>query len=204
MKELKVSIPGYQVNEYLLVLSPHSVLCEKIKEIKESFSQEFKAPTAKYTNPHIPLVHFVNWSMMEERIISRLDAIAAGIEPIKVELKDFGSFPSHTIFINVLSKLPIQGLVKELKTAQRLLKLDNENKPHFIDEPHLTICRKLKPWQYEESWLKYSHLHFTARFIADGMQLLKRPVGEKKGYSVSKEIKFLNLPVKTEQGNLFA
>ena len=47
---------------------------------------------------------------MEERIIQRLRTIAMGFCPFKVELKDYGSFPSHTIYIQVTSKLPIRGL----------------------------------------------------------------------------------------------
>jgi 2'-5' RNA ligase len=202
MEVRNLSMPGYQVNEYLLVLSPHKELWDKIMEVKEKFAKDFKTSFARGTKPHITLINFVNWQMMEERIIQRLQAIADGISPVKIELKDFGSFPSHTIYINVTSKLPIQGIVKDLKSAQRLLKLNNENKPHFIEEPYLTVCRKLKPWQYEEAWLKYSQLHFSGRFIADSMQLLKRPVDE-KGYSLIKKFQFMNQPVKTEQGNLF-
>jgi 2'-5' RNA ligase len=126
-----------------------------------------------------------------------------GYPPFKVELKDFGSFPSHTIYINVTSKVPVQGLVKEIRSeAQRLMKLNDENKPHFILEPHLTIARKLKPWQYEKGWLEYSNKNFTGRFIADSMALLKRPVGEMK-YTTVMRFALQNLPVSTKQGELF-
>jgi hypothetical protein len=83
-----------------------------------------------------------------------------------------------------------------------LMKIDNDNKPHFIMEPHLTIARKLQPWQYEKGWLEYSHKHFTGRFIADSMLLLKRPAGEMK-YQVAGRFEFQNLPVNTRQGDLF-
>jgi 2'-5' RNA ligase len=132
-----------------------------------------------------------------------------GSTPFKVELKDFGSFPSHTIYINVTSKLPVQNLIKEIRTdGKRLMKLNDDNKPHFIMEPHLTIARKLKPWQYEKAWLEYSHSHFTGRFIANGMTLLKRlavesPEGHKMKYHVAGEFSFQNLPVATKQGELF-
>ncbi|MEO7044388.1 MAG: hypothetical protein ABI091_03715, partial [Ferruginibacter sp.] len=94
-------------------------------------------------------------------------------------------------------------LVKQIRTeTQRLMKLDNDNKPHFFIEPHLTIARKLQPWQYEKGWLEYSHKHFTGRFIADSMLLLKRPVDDLK-YQVVQHFEFQNLPVNTTQGNLF-
>ena len=133
----------------------------------------------------------------------RLQTIAMGIAPFKVELKDFGSFPSHTIFINIPTRVPIEKLVKELKTAQRLMKADPEFDPHFIAEPYIPISRKLLPWQYEKSWLEYSHRHFTAKFIADGMLLLKR--GNREGpYQVLRRLEFMNLPVTTKQGELFS
>ncbi|MBC8156773.1 hypothetical protein H7X64_01235 [Armatimonadetes bacterium] len=94
-------------------------------------------------------------------------------------------------------------MVKEIRTeAQRLMKLNDDNKPHFILEPHLIIARKLKPWQYEKGWLEYSNKSFTGRFIADAMLLLRRPVGEMK-YQIVNRFEFQNMPVTTKQGELF-
>ena len=141
--------------------------------------------------------------MLEERIMHALHKVAMGFPPFKITLKDFGSFPAHTIYLNVTSKLPVQQLVKTVRTeAQRLMKMNEENKPYFIMEPHFNIARKLKPWQYEKGWLEYSQKHFTGHFIASGMQLLKRPAGEKK-YQLAAGFSFENLPVTTKQGELF-
>ena len=203
MKNIINSIPGYKIFEYLLVLNPHEELRNKIMQVKKDFYDSYKASAAVYGKPHITLVNFVQYGLMEERILNRLKIIAMGFHPVKIELKDYGSFPSHTIYINVTSKLPIQYLVKQIRTeSQQLMKLDADNKPHFILEPHLTIARKLQPWQYEKGWLEYSHKYFTGRFIADSMLLLKRPVGELK-YQVVQRLEFQNLPVTTTQGELF-
>ena len=204
MKTIINTIPGYRVNEYLLVLNPHEELRNRVMQVKKDFYEKYEAGTAIGGRPHIPLVSFTQYALMEERIVSRLRLIAMGHTPFKVELRDFGSFPSHTIYINVVSKLPVQGLAKEIRTqAQRLMKLNDENKPHFVLEPHLTIARKLKPFQYEKGWLEFSNLHFTGRFIADAMLLLRRPVDEIK-YQVVQRFEFQNLPVSTVQGELFS
>jgi 2'-5' RNA ligase len=201
--EIKDFLPGYKVNEYLLVLSPHKELWEKIMKVKEEFSETYKSDHARWGKPHITLVNFVQYAMMEERILNRLKVIAMGHYPFKVELRDFGSFPSHTIYINVVSKIPVQDLIKTIRSeTQRLMKLNEDNKPHFIMEPHLTIARKLKPWQYEKGWLEYSNKNFTGRFIADSMVLLKRPIGEMK-YQIVNRFEFQNMPVTTKQGDLF-
>ena len=203
MEKLIVSIPGYKIYEYLLVLNPHEELRNRIMSVKNEFYEKYKAENARWGKSHIALVNFLQYEMMEERVVNRLSLIAMGYHAVKVELKDYGSFPSNTIYINITSKIPIQGLVKTIRTeTQRLMKFDDVNKPHFILEPQLTIARKLKPWQYEQGWLEYSHKHFTGRFIADNMLLLKRPVGELK-YQIVKRFEFQNLPVATKQGELF-
>ena len=202
MIQIVQHMPGYRRNEYLLVLSPHEELRNKITSVKKEFYEKYKAPSALGGKPHLTLVKFDQLEMMEERLVNRLKTIAMGFPPFKVELKDFGSYPSHTIFINVTSKLPLQNLVKEIKQVQRLMKLDNEHKPHFIDEPNMTIARKLVPWQYESAWLEYSHRHFTGRFIADSMLLLKRREGD-KAFQIVQRFEFMNLPITTKQGELF-
>ncbi len=204
MEKNITGMPGYKIYEYSLVLNPHEELRNKIMHIKQEFHDKYKATSAVYTKPQVSLVNFTQYELFEEHIINRLKTIAMGFHPIKVELKDYGSFPSHTIYINITSKLPVQSLVKQVRAeTQRLMKLDADHKPHFILEPHLTIARKLAPWQYEQGWLEYSHRHFTGRFIADGMLLLKRPVGEMK-YQVVQRFEFQNLPVAIKQGELFS
>lgn len=201
--EGEAPLPGFKVYEYLLVLQPHEDLWNRIVKVKQEFAEKYESDHARWGKPHIILANFLQQSMLEPRIINKLKLVAMGFPPVKIELKDFGSFPSHTIYINITSKIPVQRLVKQIRSeAQRLMKLDNDNKPHFIMEPHLTIARKLQPWQYEKGWLEYSHKHFTGRFIANDMLLLKRPVGEMK-YQIVQRFEFENLPVSTIQGDLF-
>ncbi|HMR91418.1 MAG TPA: 2'-5' RNA ligase family protein [Chitinophagaceae bacterium] len=203
MEKVINSIPGYRVYEYLLVLSPHEELWNKIMKVKDEFATAYDQEQARWGKPHVTLVSFIQYAMMEERLVNRLRTVAMGTTPFKVELKDFGSFPAHTIYINVLSKVPVQTLIKNIRhETQRLMKLNEDNKPHFILEPHLTIARRLQPWQYEKGWQEYSHRSFTGRFIADSVTLLRRPVGELK-YQAVRRFAFQNMPVRTKQGELF-
>jgi 2'-5' RNA ligase len=196
------SIPGCRINEYMLVLNPHEELRNKIGKIRNEFSEKYKNSAALLNKPHIALVRFTQLEMMEERIVNRLKVIGMGFQPFKVSLKDYGSFPSHTIYINVATKVPVQNLVREIREAQRLMKLDNEHKPHFIDEPFITIGRRLVPWQYEKGWLEFSHRQFTGSFIADNMLFLKRRLGD-RSWQIAQRFEFMNLPVTTKQGELF-
>ncbi len=201
-------ISGYNYNEYLLVLNPHEALQDKIVQVKKEFSGKYKATVALYSKPYIPLVNFIQFEMMEERLVARLKTISMGYHSFRVDLNDYGSFPSHTIFINVTSKQQVQNLGKELKTAQQLMTINKENKPHFMDNFCITIARKLLPWQYEKSWLGYSNSHFTGCFIADGMLLLRRRVRSDEDrqtgkYETVQRFEFMNLPVNIKQGELW-
>jgi 2'-5' RNA ligase len=197
--------------EYLLILKPNTNVNEKVLQVKEEFSGKFKIPQAKYSYPHVTLVNFLQFKTVENRLLNRLDTIAMGYRPFSVNLKDYGSFPSHTVFINIESKQQIRNLVKELTAARQLMTLNKEKKPHFIDNPHLTVGRSLLPWQYEQSWNEYQHKHFTANFFAESMSLLRRPLAIQSDgkiipgkYQHIMQFKFMDLPTATKQGELFA
>lgn len=201
--DLTSLMPGNRICDYMLVIAPHEDLRERILKEREIFGEKFSVITSAF-RPHILLGRFSQYEMKEERIVTRLKALAMGQYPFKVELNGFGSFPSHTIFINATSKEPIGHLVKAIKTkAGLMMKLDKEHKPYFSAEPMINIARKLQPWQYEKGWLEYQHRDFRAKFIADQMLLLKRYEGS-TGWQIKAQLRFENLPVNTTQGVLFA
>ena len=142
------TIPGYRIYEYLLVISPHKELWGKIMEVKMKFADKYESEHARLGKPQVMLANFVQYEMMQERLVNRLRIVAMGATPFKLELRDFGSFPSHTIYINIVTKVQVQNLVKAIRhEAQKLMKLNDENKPHFILEPYITVGRKLQAWQ---------------------------------------------------------
>ncbi|MGN6531594.1 MAG: 2'-5' RNA ligase family protein [Ginsengibacter sp.] len=210
MKTPKTLYPScLKYNEYLIVVNPNEVTSGKIISEKKEFSEKYKMPEVYY-KPHLMLVKFINLQMIEERLLNHLKNISNGYKPFQVKLKDYGSLPSHTIFRNVESQLQVRNLVTALKPVQRLITLDKENKPHFIDNIYLYLATKLLPWQYEKAWLEYSDRHFTASFITDRFTLLKRPVESvskgfqaKGSYQVLQSFEFKNSPVITQQDQLF-
>ena len=99
-------IDQFKVNEYLVVLKPHEELVNKIKSCEMNLLKNSKLHIS-ILKTHLPLVNFLGLEMNEEKLLNRLETISMGICPIKIELKDYGSYPSHTLFINVTSKLPL-------------------------------------------------------------------------------------------------
>ncbi len=195
-------LAGYSTAEYLLVVTPRQDLWQTIMDIKFDFANKYKHPMASYTKPHLTLLKFYQAEINEGLFVRKFDRICARQSSIKIELKNFGTFISHTIYINVTTKVPIVNLVKALKEAQPLLKYDANIKPYFINDPHITIARQLVPWQHEKAWLEYSHSSFTGRFIASKITLLKRRVGNKT-YQTVKDFPFQNLPPDAVQVSLF-
>lgn len=197
------SMPGYDACSYLLLLQmPHHV-SESIREIKNWFSKKFDCEYSMLSKPHITLVSFVQYRIAEQKIIARLQSIANSTSPSYLQLRNFGSFPSHTIYINVHTKTWLQALVKEIRTeTSRLLTLNSDNRPLFILEPHVTIARKLKPWQYEKGWLECSHLEYSTGFVA-GEMLLLRKTPDKLHYEQVQSFALKTDAVITKQGSLF-
>jgi 2'-5' RNA ligase len=195
-------LSSYAIAEYLLVIEPHEALRSEIMSVKKHFSETYDCPSAVTGKPNITLVRFQQYEMIEQRIVHRLQLIATAHASFVVELHDFGSFPTHSIYINVTTKTQITELVKALRPIQQLLKIDKDRKAHFITEPFINVARKLLPWQYEKGWLELSHTHFSGRFVADHFLLLKKKEGERK-YEVIRKFKMINVQVSSQQGELF-
>lgn len=193
------SLPGYQLHEYILALQPHEELCHRISNIKTELAEKYKITLPKNNTVNIVLAHFFAPDMSEEKIIQRLQNMAMSITPFKVELCDYGAYPSHSVYINIATRSAMQNLVKEFKRLKPLMQVPDHD-PHFITDPHLVLLQKLKPMQFINIWMECEHTAFSGRFVADAIWLLKR-----SGYSYEtvKEIRLMNMPVVAKQGELF-
>jgi 2'-5' RNA ligase len=195
-------MPDYATAQYLLVVQPHQALCDEIQLIKKNFAESYDCPAAAAGKPNITLARFTQYEMLEQRIVHRMERIATAQPSFVVELHDFGSFPTHSIYLNVTTKTQFVELVKSLRPIQQMMKLDKDNKPHFITEPFITIARKLIPWQYEKGWLELSNTHFSGRFVVNEMILLRKRDGEMK-YETVRKFRMMNVKEEVVQGNLF-
>ena len=187
--------------DYSLVLEPHEALQDEIQTIRRRFAEDYH-DVAETGPVYITIARFRQTKLMESRILPKVRHIAASLEPLKIELNGFGSLPSHTIFINITSKVEIFETVKAFRSVQRLMKFDEDNKPYFNTEPNVVVARKLDPFQYEKGWQEYSQQHFHGRFIADNALLLRRKTGE--GREVIERLPFKGLKSLIVQKDLFA
>lgn len=65
MKPSEITIPGYRVFEYLLVLNPHQELSNRIAHIRKDFNVEYKISGVPGSRANLALVKFEQLEMME-------------------------------------------------------------------------------------------------------------------------------------------
>lgn len=195
-------ISSFATAEYRLVAELPQALRESVQKVKQYFADTYDCAPAAMGKPHITLLRFSQYEMTEPRIVRRMEQVATERAAFMVELNGFGSFPSHTIFFSVATQTQLTELIKSFRPLQPLLKMDKEHKPHFINEPYITLAAKLLPWQYEKGWLEMSNTHFSGKFMAEQLVLLRRREGE-KGYAVVKRFALKNEKKEVTQGNLF-
>lgn len=194
-------MPGYRMNEYLLVLDIPEVLRYKIEKARKELLEKYLIPQPPTGRPHVALARFVVPEMMEEKMLYRLQVIAMAEKPFLVELNNYGFYPMHSIYINIGNQQRVLELIKNLKHARRLMK-HGEQDPHFLLDPTIPLAGRIDKKIYVEAIKEYTYKHFSGKFVADSMLILKRKAGEKK-YQVLKRMEFQNLPVNSAQGNLF-
>lgn len=190
------------INEYLLVIQPNEDVCEKIMTLKKHFSSNYKCPQAMHIMPQITLIKFSQYELSESRFVNRFRNIATANSSFKITLNDFGSFPSHTIYVNIQTTNQLTIISKEFRQVQAFIQPDKQNKPHFITEPFISISQKLLPWQYEKGWLEYSNTHFNTSFTVNEILLLKKKEGS-NGFKTIERFPLLNQVHKLKQASMF-
>ena len=201
MDTLNLSMPGYRINEYRLVIPLSDALQDKVQAVRAKLYESHKISFPFQLKPSFTVLTCQAFERMEPKLLERLQQIAMGFHPFKVELQNFSAYPTHTIYIDVLTKSPFQELAKELKLINALVKIPG-HEPHYIREPHLLVAQKLKPFQFIKMWMECEHRQFTGRYIADAMLLLRKsPINNR--YEVVRRMEFMNLPMLVKQGQLF-
>ena len=196
------SMPGYQINEYRLVIPLSDTLQEKMNAVRASLHERHRIKATFELQPSLTILKFHAFETIEPRLMERMQQVAMGHNPFKIELENYAAYPSHTVYVDVLTKSPFNELTKSLKKIKWLMNIP-QHEPHFINEPHLIIAQRLKPMQFISLWMECEHTAFTGRFIADAMVLMKRNVATHK-YEELKRMEFMALPVGVKQGELFA
>ena len=199
--EKQHAMPGLRINEYRLVIPLPEAIQEKVLAVRKTLHERYKVKLPFELKPSLTVLRCHGFDKGEARLMEKLQHAALQTAPFKVELEDYAGYPSHTIYINVLTKSPFNELCKELKKYKWLMQVP-QHEPFFINEPHLIVAQRLKPKEFTTLWQECEHRQFSGKFFADSMLLLKRSELNQK-YQVMRRFEFLNLPLSIKQGVLF-
>lgn len=199
--EITFKKPSQQRYEYMLVIDLPKELRYKIEKVRLQLTENYHIVQPQTGRPHISLVRFSAAQMMGEKMIHRLQLIAIAEKPFVIGLKDYGSYPLHAIFIEMVNQERVLQLIKNLKQARPLMKAA-KSEPYFMEDPQIILAGRLPKEKYLEAMKEYLHKKFTAQFLAEGFLMLKRAEGEKR-FQIVKRFEFQCLPISTTQGVLF-
>jgi 2'-5' RNA ligase len=178
-----------EIGEFLLIIPPDEKVNAEVFSIKKEFDLNYGCSYSANLTPHITLTNFLQFEMMENRIIQQLERFSKSIRPFNIDLKGFGGFPTHSIYVNILRKKPIVEIVKGIRSNfASILNFDEKYKPKFITQPHLTIARGMTTAQYDMAFTEWRDEQFDSGFYADNMTLLKRLPGS--NYQTVKKFSF--------------
>ena len=163
------------VYEYLLIISPDNQTSSSLAQIKKIYCDRYGCINAANLKPHITLVNFIQSQLTEDIIIHKLKGLGKTYKPFIIELNGFGSFKTHTVFVNVLNKINITTIVKDIRAKfSKLLFFDKKFKPIFVTTPHITIARGMTEDQHNHAIREWQNNQFSKSFEANSMILLKR------------------------------
>lgn len=203
-----ISLPGYQVYEYQLVLAIPESLREKLRKAKIQLYENNGWPVPKSNAIFLPLVKFRQRQLLEEKVVRSMNQMIMGWRPFYLTLKDYRSQPTHSIVIPVASRSDQSGnqalsaCTRDLKSIQHLLRADKEHAAWFPTEHQVVLASRLGPGQFEKAWQQYSSRHFTGQCLVDACLLLKRRTGELH-WQIVQRFELRDLPVGVRQGTLF-
>ncbi|MBC6111264.1 2'-5' RNA ligase family protein [Pedobacter fastidiosus] len=161
-------------NLFLVCLVPPLSVVEDIDVIRNEIAAQFNVHESLKRPAHITLYNPVKLSSkeQEEGFFKKLDE-AVFAPPFTQVLKNFNSFPPHTIFIDVDHNEGIMNLQAEIKKALKpMALLEKADQPKF--NPHLTIAFKdVKPAVYPLIMDKYKERKFQRTFEVNGFSVYK-------------------------------
>lgn len=175
------------LNYYQLILDLPAAVKTRFAALKTAFDLDYKGLAVAGSQPFIYLAIFSQYESMELQTVYDLERIALGFMPFKIHLKNFGHANQNEIFVGVEDTRPIDLLVQELNGVSSYFMNEKFNRT-----PRVTIARKLNLFQFNKSWERYAHEHFSATFVVNNMLVLKRMEGY-KSWQVLKCMEFQNL-----------
>jgi len=170
---------------------------ELVMQFRREIAQRYRSVAALKPMGHMSLQEsFVYDDRMLADMQNKLAEVFDHTAPFRVELENFGAFPSHTIFVAIRNFFPFMQLRDRL---YRHLGRDNAM-PAIVSSgaitPHITVAyRDLAPEAFELAWSDFCQREFNEHFTATAAHLM-----EHRGkWRTLRVFPFQNLPFSATQ-----
>ncbi len=166
---------------YFIASVPPSPYFEEVLKFKNHFKTKYQSKAALNSPPHITLHMPFEWKVKaQEKLISSLETFFKVEAPVEVTLKNFGSFSSRVIFVNVINSESLDAMQKRLtqhcKRTLNLFNADYQDRPFHA---HMTVAfRDLKKQAFELAWQEFKTKTFEGHYATNQISLLKHVDGQ--------------------------
>lgn len=200
---MEIEINGLvpQLFEYQLVINMPEDLRRRIEAERQQLAENYNILQPPTGRPCVSLVRFKAYEVMEKKIVDKLQRIVMAAKPFKIELKDYGSYPMHALFIEIKNQEKVTAFIKSLKQARPLMRACGDD-PHFLLDPQIVLAGRLTNDKFIEIMKVYAHRKFADDFRAASMLMLKKNEDGRR-YEMVKQFEFELLNEKKLQGQLF-
>lgn len=161
---------------FFIACVPPPPIFDQVTQLKEYFKNHYQSKAALNSPPHITLHMPFEWKVKStEKLFTSFESFFRREKPVRIHLKNFGSFPPRVIFINVADAPELSVMQKRLtQHCKRDLNLYNAD---YHDRPfhaHMTIAfRDLKKSYFEPAWKEFQLKNFDEEFYTSQVSLLK-------------------------------
>ncbi len=164
-----------KTNLYFIAIIPPNDLINHIEIGKLALANKYNCKEALKLMPYLSLqIPFRQLPFREEVVISKLRRFAHKQHPIMVKINGYGSFPEHSVFLNVKNSGPIKLLQQNLTTYLKTeLNFSDQMVGYNAYKPHITMATKDIRTKFRKIWNDYKSKKFDANFQANSMYLLK-------------------------------
>ena len=163
------------LQRFFIALVPPPEIQAPVTQIKRYFEQRYGSRKALNSPPHITLQAPFEWPDDRElkRLTEGLGRFAEGRQGLEISLRNYGVFPPHVIYIDVLQSLGLMTLQKDLAALM-------ENSYGLVDRryanfcPHMTVAfRDLTKTAFAQAWPEFQQKTITVDFVATELTLLR-------------------------------
>ncbi|WP_300598791.1 2'-5' RNA ligase family protein [Niabella sp.] len=174
------------LNHYRLILDTPAAVKRKIADAGTRLNAFFPGTPLSGGTVFMYLASFSVYEPDEVAVTDLLHRVALAAMPYRVHLKGFAHLETKEIYIPAVETAWITALIDTI--AALPAPWSNER---FNVLPRISLARNLQPWQFDRVWPYFEKESFQARFVMDGMLLLRQLEGAKP-WQIERKLLFEN------------